>query len=638
MMAMISKAAQRVISTLSPRRPDAPSAAPDGSGTATQGIPLPTLPPDVERVLLSNKRFLLTFAVLVNSTLLSFSILHGYTPRIVWGTICVAALIPSLVSALRGRLDSSLDALGVFGMVGFAAMGPLVNGGLADPRALFGIAAIVFLTPATFGFHWATRTAVFAVVVTITGQLLAHYGLWQVLVVDESTARVPANVITAAVGSGVLIVGALLLWRSVRVFDVQLLKMLQSATRQKEQEAAFSATLRHQAEQLRRLNEELESRATAQRRVLSLLAHELRGPAAAIEMAMKDLSFSPAGDEVLVDSQSLLLGSTSHLLSVMDELRTVINPLQTVEVHAAPFPLNELRYELDRQMMTVFRDSSIELHVDWPALEDDSFFGDAYRVRSIMSNLLRIAAQSDKEVRIDLRVRCEPIDRENAELAFQLKCDKGDCGAGSSSNDPSETLQGELLTGVSLPIVRRWVGLLGGEMEGPTAYEGGGGYMQVRIPLKRPYILQEKTAAVDAESRLDAVLKGKTLLLVEDDAFLRKLTVNALKKAYGTEVLTAKNGQMALEVFERAQPDLIITDYFMPVMDGANMIRSLRRAGSTVPIVAVTAATIGSEQSELRDAGADAVLSKPIELDKLKTALVQLMQQGRLLPSTAAVS
>jgi len=103
------------------------------------------------------------------------------------------------------------------------------------------------------------------------------------------------------------------------------------------------------------------------------------------------------------------------------------------------------------------------------------------------------------------------------------------------------------------------------------------------------------------------------------------LTRNVLTKA-GAEVMVASNGQQALEAYSEASPDIVITDAMMPEMDGYELCERMRECGYEGPIIAVTAATIGDERERLIAAGADAVLSKPMNIDELKLALADWEQ------------
>ena len=78
------------------------------------------------------------------------------------------------------------------------------------------------------------------------------------------------------------------------------------------------------------------------------------------------------------------------------------------------------------------------------------------------------------------------------------------------------------------------------------------------------------------------------VLVVEDDRDLRQLFARVLQRS-GYETLEAGDGQQALEVLEREYVDVIISDIMMPVMDGYELVRSLREADMKMPVLMITA-------------------------------------------------
>lgn len=109
----------------------------------------------------------------------------------------------------------------------------------------------------------------------------------------------------------------------------------------------------------------------------------------------------------------------------------------------------------------------------------------------------------------------------------------------------------------------------------------------------------------------DPHVEGCTVLVVDDEPDIRYLLAVVLERA-GYAVIEAAHGNAALEQVLSSQPQLVITDRMMPVMDGAELIKRLRADEGTagIPIVVLTA-TPGGEP------GADAVLMKPFEHDEL---------------------
>ncbi|MBD2238580.1 response regulator [Aulosira sp. FACHB-113] len=95
----------------------------------------------------------------------------------------------------------------------------------------------------------------------------------------------------------------------------------------------------------------------------------------------------------------------------------------------------------------------------------------------------------------------------------------------------------------------------------------------------------------------------------------------------GYRLILAKNGQQALEVAKFQQPDLIVMDVQMPVMDGIEAMRHLRqdRQFDHVPIIALTALAMPGDRENCLDAGANEYLSKPIKLKQLAVTIQQLL-------------
>jgi len=113
------------------------------------------------------------------------------------------------------------------------------------------------------------------------------------------------------------------------------------------------------------------------------------------------------------------------------------------------------------------------------------------------------------------------------------------------------------------------------------------------------------------------------IIVVDDDAQLTRVLRTGLKSR-GYEVRTAPDGMLALETFNEWQPDLVITDLAMPVMDGIQATQAIRRHYdlTEVPILAITA--YGDFYSErARDVGCNDVIQKPVEIGKIPPLVAQ---------------
>ena len=129
----------------------------------------------------------------------------------------------------------------------------------------------------------------------------------------------------------------------------------------------------------------------------------------------------------------------------------------------------------------------------------------------------------------------------------------------------------------------------------------------------------------------DDVVRGMHILVVDDIEVNRMILVKILN-TLGAECDTAENGRQALEKFQQAPPgsiDLIFMDIQMPVMDGYDATRAIRAGthpeAKSIPIIAMTANAFVDDVRDALDAGMDAHVAKPIQLDKLKAAVRQVL-------------
>ncbi|MEU8521836.1 response regulator transcription factor [Streptomyces sp. NBC_01216] len=126
--------------------------------------------------------------------------------------------------------------------------------------------------------------------------------------------------------------------------------------------------------------------------------------------------------------------------------------------------------------------------------------------------------------------------------------------------------------------------------------------------------------------------EGERILIVDDEPAVREALRRSLAfEGYGTEV--AVDGLDALTALEAYAPDLVVLDVQMPRMDGLTAARRIRAAGSTVPILMLTARdTVGDRVTGL-DAGADDYLVKPFELDELFARIRALLRRSSYAPA-----
>jgi len=133
------------------------------------------------------------------------------------------------------------------------------------------------------------------------------------------------------------------------------------------------------------------------------------------------------------------------------------------------------------------------------------------------------------------------------------------------------------------------------------------------------------------------LLRGRTILIVDDSKSIRKVIGDALSQA-GFQVVSSENGQQALEIIQDIRPDLILSDLNMPVMDGFQLCKVIRtdKNLSEIPFIIMSAASDRATMRRMLQQGASAFLVKPFNVDQLVITAEKLLSDyfGHLIKET----
>ncbi|MFR9233963.1 MAG: response regulator [Eisenbergiella massiliensis] len=148
---------------------------------------------------------------------------------------------------------------------------------------------------------------------------------------------------------------------------------------------------------------------------------------------------------------------------------------------------------------------------------------------------------------------------------------------------------------------------------------------------------QETEKAVTAKLQPEEAenLQGIRILTAEDNELNREIIVELLENS-GAVVDSAQNGKEALDYYLNSSPGyyhLILMDVNMPVMDGLEAVRAIRDSGredaAMIPVIAMTADVFKEDINKCREAGMNAHIGKPVELDKLYSTLRRFLNTGK---------
>jgi CheY-like chemotaxis protein len=170
-------------------------------------------------------------------------------------------------------------------------------------------------------------------------------------------------------------------------------------------------------------------------------------------------------------------------------------------------------------------------------------------------------------------------------------------------------------TGLGLSLCRQIVQLMSGEIAVNSTVDEGSVFTA-------KILVFEGTTVNDSEEEVDEsiVIEGMRVLVAEDNPINRKVIEKLLMKL-SVDVSVVDDGQQLLDQVDNINPELILMDCHMPVLDGFEATRELRRRGSKIPIYALTAGVSNEERIECASIGMNEILTKPVTLQSLKLFL-----------------
>lgn len=367
------------------------------------------------------------------------------------------------------------------------------------------------------------------------------------------------------------------------------------------------------------------------------MSHDIRTPMNAIIGYANLMEIYFDEKEKCRDYLDKIKKSSAFLLSLVNDV------LEMARIESGNFRLEEKVYkitELINGTVSVYRDlmenKGITFNVN-VQVQSEYCYGDQTKLGEIFFNIISNAYKYTKTGgKISLVAKQLPCERDGYVL---IETRISDTGVGMSkeylpkifeefSREHTSTENGIEGTGLGMPIVKKFVDLMGGTIEVESEL-GKGTSVTVTIPHKiaRAEEFQKNvTLEIDPER-----FKGKRVLLVEDNELNSEIAIEILKRA-GFLVEHAENGKICLDMLAKSEPsyyDLILMDIQMPKLNGyetTQMIRSLPdREKAEIPVIAVTANAFEEDRNDALACGMNGHIAKPIEITKLMNVLGEIL-------------
>ena len=375
---------------------------------------------------------------------------------------------------------------------------------------------------------------------------------------------------------------------------------------------------------------------------LNHMSHDIRTPMNAI-VGFTDIAMKRKPDKEVENCLKKIRQSSEYLMTLINDVLD-ISRIESGKMEYKPVPV-DLR-DMINTVLAIARgymeNRDLNLYVSREELKTPYVMADELRIREVLLNIISNAVKFTKDGgSISFVAENGPgNDEHHIIVRFRIS----DTGIGMSeefqsrifdefsqeNNGARTSYKG---TGLGMAIAKRYVDLMGGEIE-VSSIQGIGSTFTVEIPL----LIAEHVQTEEKEKIWqDVDLHGLHVLLAEDNDLNAEI-VTILLEEKGMIVTRTVDGKSALAQFCNTAPgtfDLILMDIMMPKMNGYETTRAIRNLpdrpdGKEIPIIAITANAFAEDVQAALDAGMNGHIAKPIQVDKLLSTLAEMIRQHEI--------
>lgn len=405
-----------------------------------------------------------------------------------------------------------------------------------------------------------------------------------------------------------------------------------------EQVALLEKRIQERADQLEEAIRRAQAASESKSEFLANISHELRTPLNGV-IGMLDLALdrelSPELEEQIQTAQRCAYALLALLNDILDLSKMEAGKLI---LEKAPFDLRALLADCIQSHQPQAAKNSVSLSAEVSPEVPPQMVGDPLRIRQIVGNLVGNAVKFTEHGSVDVLARGEFIPLGQFTLHIAIK----DSGAGIPADkllyifDKFTQADGSATrkfggTGLGLAMARGLAELHGGGVQVQSELGRGTTFtVTLQCEIVTASGAPRKTNPVAAVASKPGTRESAARILVVEDNLVNQKVVTAVLRKRGFSIELANDGQEALDKLEQcAAFDLILMDVQMPVLDGLEATRLIRKESKWdgLPIVAMTAHAMNGDKERCLDAGMNGYISKPVRPSLLLSTVDEFLLQ-----------